>query len=51
MTLNPTYNELTTCYTFDLVLGTVYILDLIRIAKDSIYIKDKLSDYTIRILV
>ena len=51
MTLALTLAELATWHIFDLALGIIYVLDLIAIAKDSIYVKDKVLDYVIRMIM
>jgi hypothetical protein len=51
MTLALTEAELALCYIYDLVLGTIYIKDLICIAKDGVYVKDKLFDCVIRMIL
>jgi hypothetical protein len=51
MTPTPTRDELAARYVFDPVPGTVHILDLVTMAKDGIYVKDKVSDYVIGMLV
>jgi hypothetical protein len=51
MTLVLTKTELALCYIYDFVLNTIYIKDLIYIAKNSVYVKNKLSDYVIKIIL
>jgi hypothetical protein len=51
MTPLPTPDELAARHIFDLLPGTLHIHDLVAMAKDSLYIKDKVSDYVIRILL
>jgi hypothetical protein len=51
MTLALTKAELALCYIYDLVLSTIYIKDLICIAKNGVYIKDKLSNCVIKIIL
>ena len=51
MTPLPTLDKLAARYIFDLLPGTLYIYDLVAMAKDSLYIKDKVSDYVIRMLL
>jgi hypothetical protein len=51
MTPAPTSSELAARHTFDPAPGTVHIHDLIAMAKDGVYAKDKLSDHVIGMLV
>jgi hypothetical protein len=39
------------CYFYNPAPGAIYIKDLIRMAKDGVYAKDKLSDCVIRIIL
>jgi hypothetical protein len=51
MTLTSTEAKLALYHIYDFASGTIHIKDLIRIAKDSVYVKDKLSDYVIRMIL
>jgi len=51
MTPLPTPSELDARHIFDPAPGTVHIRDLVAMAKDGIYVKDKLSDHVIGMLV
>jgi hypothetical protein len=51
MTLALTKAELALCYIYNLILDIIYIKDLICITKDGVYIKDKLSDCVIKIIL
>jgi hypothetical protein len=51
MTPLPTPSELATRHIFDPAPGTVHVRDLIAMAKDGIYAKDRVSDYVVGMLV
>jgi hypothetical protein len=51
MTPLPTPDEIATRHTFDPAPGTVHVRDLIAMAKDGIYVKDRVSDHVIGMLV
>jgi hypothetical protein len=51
MTPLPTPDEMAARHTFDPAPGTVHVRDLVAMAKDGIYAKDKLSDHVIGMLL
>jgi hypothetical protein len=51
MTLALTEAKLALCYIYNLILGIIYIKDLICIVKNGVYVKDKLFDYVIKIIL
>jgi hypothetical protein len=51
MTPALTEAELALCYIYDLAPDTIYIKDLIYMVKNGVYVKNKLSDCVIRIIL
>lgn len=51
MTPAPTQAELALRHVYDPAPGSIHIKDLIRMAKDGVYAKDKLSDYVIGMIL
>jgi hypothetical protein len=51
MTPKPSAKDFDTYHLYDPAPGTVHITDLINMAKDGHYLKDKLSDYVVGLLV
>ena len=51
MTPALTPSKLATRHTFDPAPSTIHIHDLVSMAKDGVYVKDKLSNHVIRMLV
>lgn len=51
MTPAPTEAELALRHIYDPAPGTIHIKDLIRMAKDGVYVKDKLSDCVIGMIL
>jgi hypothetical protein len=51
MTLALTKAELALYYIYNLILSTIYIKNLIYIAKDSVYVKDKLFNCVIKMIL
>ena len=51
MTSAPTRAELALRHIYDPAPGSIHIKDLIRMAKDGFYVKDKPSDYVIGMIL